>query len=189
MATPGTTRTEIRRPTYERAPHDWYVEPRWAVDALLNAETFAGLVWDPACGEGTILRCCEARGLQCVGSDVINRGWPGTVVTDFLHEPPAFAAENIICNPPYGVAPQFVGKAIGLCLRKTAMLLRLAFLESESRKNFFATSPLRRVLVFTKRVSMPPGGKNIEPRGGTKAFAWFVWEHGHEGPPTLGWLP
>lgn len=24
---------------------------------------------------------------------------------------------------------------------------------------------------------------------GAIAFAWFVWEWGHQGPPTLGWLP
>lgn len=23
---------------------------------------------------------------------------------------------------------------------------------------------------------------------GVIAFAWFVWEHGNQGPPQLGWL-
>ena len=49
--------------------------------------------------------------------------------------------------------------------------------------------PLARVHVFSYRISMPPGGvPDIEAKGGSVAFAWFVWEHGHRGPATINWL-
>ena len=39
------------------------VEPRWAVDIMLDAVDFDGEVLDPCCGIGTIVSACLDRGI------------------------------------------------------------------------------------------------------------------------------
>lgn len=176
-----------------RAAHDFYVEPRWAVEALLEVERFPGQSWDPACGGGTIVQAMRARGYACGGTDIEPRG--GTTVTaDFLVPHPAEGVpfsfvHNIVTNPPFALAEAFIARALSLATAKVAMLLRLSFLEGQARRTLFETTPLARVWVFSRRVSMPPGGSCSPAKGGAVAFAWYVWQHGHRGPPQLGWLP
>lgn len=184
---------------YERAQHDWYREPPWLVDALLDAEQFEGGVLDPACGGGTIPSRCLARGLLAIGSDIVNRGF-GERQNFFVRTAPI---DNIITNPPFNQAQQFVEHALKLTRRKVAVVQRLAFLEGQKRKRMFDGTPLARVWVSSRRACMPPGTGFItdsqrdqwgalrtqEGRGGAIAYAWFVWDHAHSGPPTLGWLP
>jgi hypothetical protein len=180
----------------ERVAGDFYVEPRWAVDALLDVEPFVGRSWDPACGIGTIPDAMNARQMACWGSDIVDRGW-----VDFLrcfeqHDFPGNgvavgipAPDNIVCNPPYNLAEAFIRHALAMATNKVAMLLRLSFLEGRKRGEMFRSTPLARVWVFSRRVSMPPGGMDIPAKGGAVAFAWYVWQHGWRGPPHLGWLP
>ena len=71
---------------------------------------------------------------------------------------------------------------------KVAVLARLALLEGIKRRELFRSTPLARVWVSSRRVSMPPGGSDIEAKGGSIAYAWFVWDHAHTGSPVVGWL-
>jgi hypothetical protein len=175
-----------------RASNDWYVEPRESVEALLRAERFSGLSWDPACGSGVIPSAMEAAGLEVDGSDVVDRlggKYPlCDFLTDFDHDP-AEPIANIVTNPPFFLARQFVDKALTIASHKVAMLLPITFLEGQARAKWLATTPLARVHVFSWRISMPPGelltsGK-VTAKGGKKCFAWFVFEIGHVGPPTV----
>ncbi|HDZ73682.1 MAG TPA: class I SAM-dependent methyltransferase [Aurantimonas coralicida] len=183
---------DYRRTQRDRAECDFYVEPAWAVEALLDVEGFAGRIWDPACGEGTIPKVLEARGyLSVIATDPIDHGYGITGVGwDFpaLDTRGMERTDHIICNPPFKLAEPFVRQGLKLARSKVALLLRLAFLEGQARVRLFAETPLARVHVFARRVSMPPGGQGIEAKGGAVAFAWFVWDHGHRGPPTLHWL-
>lgn len=196
LATGG--RGNPRSSGYERVVADWYREPPWIVDALLNREPIVGAVLDPACGGGTIPARCLARGIPAVGSDLIARGF-GTVA-DFMDrtEP----CDNVICNPPFSLAQQFVEVALKVARHKVIIIQRLAFAEGQKRRLMFETTPIARIWVSSRRCSMPPGHgfgdgererwgalKHHEGRGGAIAYAWFVWQHGHVGPPTLGWLP
>jgi len=194
----------VKASGYERHATDWYVEPRWATDALLAKESFACETLDPACGQGNIVRSLRAHGVDAWGQDVVARydqceadgrdkpmfGAPA----DFLTDVPADAlgnVANIVSNPPYGQATRFIENGLARARCKVAVLLRLAFLESEKRAVLFERTPLARVYVFANRLSMPPGELlqrgEIEAKGGSVAFAWFVWEHGHVGKPILDW--
>lgn len=176
----------MRASGYDRADYDWYVEPRWLVDALLDVEQFEGLCWDPACGGGNIPEAIIARGGRCFGSDISNRGYGATGV-DFFRGP-GDRAHHIVSNPPYGVIEPWIERALSLTTGKVAILARLALLGGQKR-TFFARTPLARVWVSSRRASMPPGGTDVPATGGAIAYAWFVWEHGHVGAPTIGWLP
>lgn len=171
---------------YARHANDWYQEPDWIVDALLRVERFEGPSLDPSCGEGNIPKRLRAAGLECDGSDIADRGF-GTPGVDFfaLARPVA----NIVSNPPYGPLQKYIEHALSLTSGKVAVLARLAFLEGQRRRPFFEWTPLARVWVSTRRVSMPPGGTGIEAKGGAIAYAWFVWDHAFRGSaPTIGWL-
>lgn len=174
-----------------REVNDWYIEPVEAVEALLRAERFSGLSWDPACGLGTIPKAMVAADLEVDGSDIVDRYGGQFHVCDFLtdFDQPYEPVANIVCNPPFKLARQFVDKALTIASHKVAMLLPLTFLEGQARAAWLATTPLARVHVFSWRISMPPGelltaGK-VEAKGGKKCFAWFVFEHGWQGAPQL----
>lgn len=67
------------------------------------------------------------------------------------------------------------------------MFLKLTFLEGQARyEHIFKEHPPRRVYVFVRRILC---GKNGEfPDASAVAYAWFVWEKGYKGEPSIGWL-
>lgn len=196
----GTVSSGAKR-TRARSQHDWYVEPRWAVDALFDAVEFDGSIWDPACGAGNIVDAYRARAgfLYGHGSDVVFRGCDGAGVRDFLKDPAWVTGADIVCNPPFGLAEEFIARALELSRRKVAMLLRWSFAEGGTGKSTkqklrawcLDEAPLAHVLVFAPRVSMPPGGLGIEAKGGAVAFGWFVWDKQWAGPASFRrlWKP
>lgn len=176
----------------KRAAFDWYQDPVEAIEALLAVERFAGTSWDPCCGIGTIPKAMIAAGHRCYGTDVTDRGYVDPVLptgpTDFLEvERLSFRPiDNIVCNPPYKDPTRYVDRALCIARHKVACLLPLTFLEGEKRARWRLRTPLARIRTFSWRINMPPGellqaGK-VEAKGGTKAFAWFIWEHGWQGP-------
>lgn len=163
--------------------------PTWpgATRALLSVEHFAGPIWEPACGEGDMSRVLIDAGHDVVSTDLVQRGF-GEARVDFLMEWQA-RAPNIVTNPPFGLAKPFVDRALSLTTGKVAMFLRLAFLEGVERGGWFSDTPLARVWIMSRRVPMQRGRlSEIGDGHGVIAFAWFVWDHAHCGPPTLGWL-
>jgi hypothetical protein len=101
--------------------------------------------------------------------------------------PDGFAA--IVTNPPFKNAVEFVRKAREL-VPYTAMLLRLAFLESERRRDILEGGDLARIYVFRNRLPMMhrAGRGIVEPErqnSSALAFAWFVWDRTHTGPTSL----
>ena len=173
-------------PSEDRERDDFYPTPAEGTRALLAVEKFDGAIWEPACGEGDISRVLESAGYDVVSTDLIDRGY-GEARRDFLMEWRPLAP-NIVTNPPFKHAEEFVRKALDLTTGKVAMLCRLAWLEGKQRRELFEGTPLARVWVFAGRLSMHRGKLGETGQGGMLAFAWFVWEHGHQGPPSLGWV-
>lgn len=175
----------MRASGYDRVVADWYCEPAWCVEAMLDVEEFVGRSWDPSCGGGNIPKTMLARGLDCVGSDIEDRGYGETGLDFFASER---RVDNIVSNPPYEGIERYIDHALNLASRKVVLLARLALLEGIKRRHLFQTWPLARVLVSSRRISMPPGGTDIVAKGGSVAYAWFVFERGNAGPPIIGWI-
>ena len=168
-----------------RPDDDFYPTPPAATAALLRVEAFEGPIWEPACGDGAISRLLDAAGHQVISTDLNHRGY-GRGGVDFLLDFETRAA-NVITNPPFSLAAQFARHALGRTTGKVALLCKLNFLEGMKRKPLFEGTPLKTVHVFSQRLTLARNGQKIESRG-MIAFAWFVWEHGHDGAPTLAWL-
>jgi hypothetical protein len=172
-----------------RETHDFY--PTWpaATRALLSVESFSGPIWEPACGDGAMSKVLEAAGYEVISTDLINRGY-GEGGRDFLLEWSPLAP-NIVTNPPFRWAVEFVDRALMLTKGKVALFLRLAFLEGQDRGRWFPATPLARIWIMSRRVPIQRGrmaNPGKEEGGGVIAFAWFVWDHAHEGRPEVGWL-
>lgn len=190
MTAPATIGKSYARsviPSEDREKDDFYPTPAPATLALLAKESFGPNIWEPACGDGAISKILEAAGHNVVSTDLFDRGF-GEARIDFLMECQLLAPQ-IITNPPFKMAEQFVRHALDLGAEKVAMMLRLAWLEGSARKALFESTPLARVHVASRRLSMARGGTDEGKGGGSMiAFAWFVWDRAHEGAPNLGWF-
>ena len=170
-------------------PNDYYAtEPR-ATELLLELEEFNHHIWEPACGEGHISKVLEAHGYDVFSSDLIHRGY-GTPYFDFLDWKHMDGDDDfdIITNPPYKYAREFVEKALEVVGEghKVAMFLKLTFLEGKARRNLFRENPPLRVYVASARLQC---GKNGVFEGSSMAaYAWFIWQKGHQGPCELRWF-
>jgi hypothetical protein len=171
-----------------REKDDFYPTPPEGTQALLAVEKFDGPIWEPACGAGDMSRVLEAAGYDVVSTDLVDRGY-GQSRVDFLMEY-STRAPNIVTNPPFKMAEAFARHAVSLATGKVAFLVRSQFLEGLTRRTLFAQSPLARVWVFSWRLPISRGEvkPEAERQGSMATYAWFVWDHSHKGPPTLGWI-
>lgn len=188
---------------WRRDELDWYVEPEWATELLLEAEQFEGAVLDPACGSGNVCRACARAGLFAVGTDIVKRpGMPThqwIATQDFLEIPAPWwitSMCNIITNPPFFRAKgteAFARRALMVAEHKVAIFTCLPFLASRRRAaGLFAEFPPARVWILAERPSCPPGEYLLagnEAKGGTEDWCWLVWDKDLDGGETrLGWL-
>lgn len=168
-------------------PHDYYATEPKAVDLLLREEQFSGPIWEPACGEGHIAKVLQDYIYTVHSTDLIDRGF-GEAGVDFLRSGVDAWAGDIITNPPYKYATEFVEEALRVVSpgHKVAMFLKLTFLEGQARRALFNKYPPRTVYVSSARLQC---GKNGDFSGSSAvAYAWFVWEKGYHGPTYLKWI-
>lgn len=180
-----------KTPVYARAAEDFYRDPDWCTERLLESVAFVGPVFDPCCGTGTIPRVLEKHGLPAGGADLVYRGY-GEGGRDFLAD--AGPHYNLIFNPPFARAEEFILHALDVACFRIAVLVRIAFLASQRRRSrLFDPHPPERVLVLSTRPSMPPGSMAIEAKGGKTDYCWIVWNNDRpacrRAQPTIAWLP
>lgn len=125
----------------QREQHDYYATDPKSVEALLRVERFAPKVWEPACGEGNISHTLMAHGYEVRESDIIDR--MDNEVKDFLFFNEEKWNGDIVTNPPYSMAKEFVEQSLS-CIpmgNKVAMFLKLTFLEGKARRELFRIAP------------------------------------------------
>lgn len=165
--------------------YNFYPTPPAVTEALLEVEEFGSQVWEPACGDGAISEVLIKHGYEVASSDIMDRGYG--VAEDFFESDRT--AESIVTNPDYDYSEEFVRTALERTTHKVAMLLPLAFLSSRGRYDLLRSSPLKCVYVFTGRVSLRSPGQRRSRGDGRENYAWFVWQHGYEGSPTIHLFP
>ena len=174
----------VETPAEASATHNFYPTPTYVTCSLIDREKFDGLIWEPACGDGAMSNVLQKAGHEVHSSDIVDRGYGE--VGDFLKS--NRSVPNIVTNPPFNLAEKFVQKALANTTRKVAMFLPLSFLTSKRRYDWLPHTPLKYVYIFTNRVSLYPSGERGNLSSGTTDYAWFVWEHGYEGEPTIRWF-
>jgi hypothetical protein len=169
---------------WKRADGEHYVEPCWCSERLFDVEPFDGAILDPCCGWGRIVIAARTHGHQADGADIVNRGFPDTLIENFLsRERPT---PNIVVNPPFGrMVRPFVEQAVRISQRKAALIFPVARLNAAT---WLEELPLARVWRMTPRPSMPPGSyiaAGNKPKGGRVDFCWLVFDHLHRGWPSI----
>lgn len=175
----------------ERARLDYYATDPRAVELLLQLEDFQENIWEPACGGGHISQVLEAHGYNVRSSDVEDYGFKGTELLDFL-QCEERNKRDIITNPPYAKAADFVWRALDISEDgvKIAMFLKLTFLEGQGRRELFQQYPPRTVYVSSSRLQCVKNGdfEGYKDRSSAVAYAWFIWEKGTKRRPVIKWF-
>ena len=185
-------------PSRGRVPQDYYATHPDSVKALLKVEKIIYPALEPACGEGHISKLLTGANTPnsgaAISSDLINRGY-GNMFVDFLkYDFDEYGINTVITNPPFNLFQEFVEKALKVAKKKVIMFGKLQALEGIKRATYLETTPLKTVYVFKKRQQPLRNGSEIDEATGKKwasstmAFAWFVWEKGYTGKPTIEWI-
>lgn len=175
----------------EREENDFYATEPKAAELLCDLFTFSPLIWECACGKGHLADVFEKRGYIVKATDLVYRGY-GEGSVDFLKCDRPFNGD-IITNPPYKFAQEFVEKAISLVNEghHVAMFLKLTFMEGQKRKKLFTQFPPKYIYVSSSRLQC---AKNAEFErmkdggGGAVAYAWYIWEKGYNGDTIVRWF-
>lgn len=173
------------RGRHEGGDVDFYPTPPWCVHRLLDAEPSLLDVNDalePTCGNGAVVEACVAW----AGSRLAATNWTGvelrrnavrepTVFThlyegaDFRTWVPPRRYGLAIGNPPFALAEPIVRKCLDHAA-VVAMLLRVGFLGSDERVDFFRSVGAKPALrILPDRPSFDGIGTDAS------TYAWFVW--------------
>lgn len=180
---------------HDRAEHDYYATDPKAAELLLEVEPNLGNIWECACGEGHLAEVFYNAHKLAYATDIINRGYKRQeVIIDFLtndtEKISSVYCGDIVTNPPYKFALEFVKQAISLIQdgHKVCMFLKLTFLEGKARKEFFKQYPPKTIYVCSGRVNCAKNGDFDKYTSSAVAYAWFVWQKGFTGKPTIEWI-
>jgi len=169
---------------YARVEGDRYETPDWVTLALLPHLRHLkkrDVVYEPAAGGGKIATVLRTAGFQVVAFDIADGH-------DFLGMFQS-TARAVITNPPYHQAQAFIEHALVLmqpACGLVAMLLRTDYDHAGSRQHLFRTCP-----AFSCKVVLTRRIRWIENTKGSPSFnhAWFIWDHLHQGAPTIAYGP
>lgn len=180
----------------EREKDDYYATEPKAIELLLKLEQFSPYIWECACGEGHLSKVLEEHGYKVLSTDLIDRGY-GKGGVDFLGvtraDIKADVPRDIITNPPYKYAKEFVEHALDISMdsTKVAMFLKIQFLEGKARRQLFEKYPPKKIYVASSRLLCAKNGEFQKMRdggGSAVAYAWFIWEKGYCGDTVVKWF-
>ena len=189
----------------DREENDFYSTDPDCVRDLLKVETFSNTILEPCCGTGNISKVLEEAGYSVTSTDLIDRGY-GRGGIDFFKEYRIIDCD-IVTNPPFGLATEFVDK----CLHdmtpnhKLALFLKLQFLEGQDRFNkIYKLGHLKKIYIYSKRVACYKNNemwqKNDDgsfklDRNGNKiktqsavCYAWYIFDLSYNGKPEIDWI-
>ena len=194
-------------PKNDRVDSDFYATDPKAVHKLLLKYSINGSeILEPCIGNGNIANAIKDfynnKGLNITGVDIVDRGYPNTIVHDYLTWKTDKKFDCIITNPPYSLEKEFVEKSMALLNDgydgdgypngQLIMFLKIQFLEGAKRKELFEKYPPKYIYVFRNRMATWNNVEPLDPNGKrwatTMCHAWFIWEKGSKTEPIVRWL-
>ena len=167
-------------PNPDRQEDDYYATPPRAIDDLLSKITLDKNIWEPACGGGALSDKLIELGYNVTATDIKDRGAKKfDKVFDFLKEETQPVNCDIVTNPPYKLATEFVTKALNTVTvgNKVCYFLKIQFLEGAKRyEELYKHNELKYVFVYSKRISTAKNGEFEKYKSTAMCHAWFVWE-------------
>lgn len=181
----------------QRADNDFYATNPETVKLFLyeffKENSFEGSILEPACGQGHISNVLKdfCPHNKVVSTDLIDRGY-GIGNIDFLTHDYKRTFDNVITNPPFSLAKEFIEKGLEVSNKYVIMLCKIQLLEGVKRKEMFINTPLKYVYVHTTRQATWKEGKPTDDKGKkwatTMCLAWFVWDKEYVGETMIRWI-
>ena len=175
--------------SYKRQQYDAYQTPEWVTNTvtpfLSKLRLKRSMIWEPACGDGQMIRALEDDGFNVGVATDIQHG------LDFFgcYGLPDSRIKAIVTNPPFSTAADFASHAIDLMAAKkgvVALLLRADFDSAKTRRYLFADCPMwsQKIVLLNRIVWFVD--KNGKPKASpSENHAWYIWNHKHTGPATV----
>lgn len=172
----------------DREENDYYATEPKAGELLLTLEPFSRNILEPSCGEGHLSKVFIFAGHEVESSDLIDRGFG--YISDFLLRKEKFDGD-IITNPPYKFAVEFIKKSLELVSEggKVTMFLKVTFMEGQKRKPLFVNSPPKSIYISSSRIKCVKNGDFANNKDSSAvAYAWYVWHKGFTGATEVKWF-
>lgn len=183
--------------SYERVEHleresdEFYPTPPEPTRAFLHAEIDRlrefPAIWEPAAGDGAMVREMEAVGLDVYPSDLVDRGC-GALIRSF-YDITQFPAKAIVTNPPFAECNWRDGNARWLKhaldvldVDYMALLLNWSWPGAVGLAGLWRDHPPARVYLMRWKVDFTGQGAPPNLNG------WFVWDKKHKGETVLRML-
>lgn len=174
----------------EREKDEFYPTPPEPTRAFLHAEIDRlrdfPCIWEPAAGDGAMVREMETLGLKVQKSDLIDRGC-GAMISNFYDF--ASGPRAIVTNPPFAEVGWGNGKARWLYhaldrigVEYMALLLNWTFPGAGGLSPFWAKYPPARVYLMRWKIDFTGQGAPPMLNG------WFVWDKAWKGETVLRML-
>ena len=186
-ATGKTAKDELAR-----EPDDFYPTPPEPTRAFLHAELDRlkkySSIWEPAAGNGAMVREMEAVGLSVFASDLVDRGC-GAIRDFYSFNKINCPCDAIVTNPPYSECGWGNGKAQWLkhALERLevdymALLLNWSWPGAGGLGQFYNQYPPARVYLMRWKIDFTGQGAPPMLNG------WFVWDREWKGETVLRML-
>lgn len=182
----------------ERETNDFYATDPETLEIFLDVLERDGIelhecIWEPACGEGNLSEVLKKHGHIVISTDLIDRGYDCMYETkDFLqyNNDGIKLKDDILTNPPYKYAKEFVEKGLELVDDGyyVVMLLKIQFLEGKDRRKLFDKFPPKYVYVNSARQTCYINNDMSKKMSSASCYCWFIWEKGYTGEPIIRWV-
>ena len=163
----------------QNGKHDLYLTPHSAIELLLTHIKLKTPILEPCNGLGNISDIVKKYYKNVYTSD-ISRDMKADEFCDFL-EFNDKRFNTIITNPPFkgNYNCEFIKHALSLLPNNglAIFLLKLVYIESKKRYQFFIDNPPLKILVHSERLNFY-GGTGI-------TYAWFIWKKGYRGKTEI----
>lgn len=182
---------EARKPEEARDALDYDPTPPEATAAFLAAEggrlrEIGGPIWEPAVGGGHMAQEMQRQGFDVIGTDVVDRGWPGTQIQSF-YDFKSPLSEIIVTNPPYCEISardghgRWLKHVEDLGVRYAAFLLNWDWIAARinGMDELHASFPVSRAYVCCWKIDFRGGGSPPQRNG------WLVWDRDWQGETVL----
>lgn len=176
-----------------RSKNDFYETPQ---DCILNFLQHHPLdpnavILDPCAGTGSFPKALRKAGyLNHIDAIDVDESVYDVVdannrhCEDFLELEPPYKYDVIFSNPPYSLAEEFIRKAFTLVNKdnyEIIFLLRLNFLESKKRYDFWQEFPVNDIYVLANRPSFTGNGTDAT------SYAFLVFRNSKEQSVKVIW--
>lgn len=181
-----------RKSGHARIPAELYQTPSWVLDVLAEHVALDRLtIWEPACGEGKMVRALEAHGAIVFATDALDHGFePMRCRFDFTGDGHVINSHHgIVTNPPYGPQGRTAEKFIERGIERLqpggfmALLLQADFDSAGGRKRLFTDCPeFAGRIVLNRRIvwfEPEPREDGKKPSGPSQNHTWFLWSKPH----------